>query len=47
MHNGEVVERGNHHELLAMNGRYRQLWAKQVAASLDATKKDPEDLLKD
>lgn len=31
MHDGAVVERGTHKELLEMGGRYCQLWDKQVA----------------
>lgn len=47
MHEGEVVERGTHHELLERSGRYRHLWEMQVAANLDATKKAPEEVLKE
>ena len=29
---GEIVERGTHAELLALNGRYRQLYDKQYSS---------------
>ena len=29
LEHGEIVERGSHEELLAVNGRYRQLYDKQ------------------
>ncbi len=32
---GEIVERGTHEELLARNGRYRQLYDKQYRFELD------------
>ncbi len=32
---GEIVERGTHDELLAMNGRYRQLYDKQYRFEMD------------
>ncbi len=34
-HEGEIVERGTHAELLDKNGRYTQLWSKQSSASSD------------
>lgn len=34
MHEGVIVERGTHHELLASKGRYHRLWNKQVAATM-------------
>lgn len=34
LQNGQVVEQGNHSELLAMNGRYSQLWAMQDSQAL-------------
>ena len=30
LHNGEIVQRGRHHELLARPGRYRSMWEKQT-----------------
>ena len=35
LEHGEIVERGRHHELLAKNGRYRQLYDKQYHAEQD------------
>jgi subfamily B ATP-binding cassette protein MsbA len=32
---GEIVERGTHAELLALNGRYRQLYDKQYRFEMD------------
>jgi len=32
---GEVIERGTHAELLALNGRYRQLYDKQYKFEMD------------
>ncbi len=32
---GEIVERGTHHELLALNGRYRQLYDRQYNVEMD------------
>jgi len=32
---GEIVERGTHRELIAMNGRYRQLYDKQYGMERD------------
>jgi subfamily B ATP-binding cassette protein MsbA len=35
MEEGQIVERGTHRELIAMNGRYRQLYDKQYGAERD------------
>jgi subfamily B ATP-binding cassette protein MsbA len=35
MEEGEIVERGTHRELIALNGRYRQLYDKQYGAEKD------------
>lgn len=32
LNNGQVVEKGNHEELLAMKGRYSSMWRKQIRA---------------
>ena len=36
IHQGRVVEQGTHQELLALNGRYSMMWAKQVKAEARA-----------
>jgi subfamily B ATP-binding cassette protein MsbA len=35
LEDGQIVERGSHRELIAMNGRYRQLYDKQYGAERD------------
>jgi len=35
MEHGQIVERGTHHELLAANGRYAEMWHMQERAALD------------
>ena len=35
MEAGRVLERGNHHALLALNGRYAQMWALQQSGESD------------
>lgn len=32
LHEGRVVERGTHQDLLALNGRYKSMWRKQIKA---------------
>ncbi|EAS33541.2 heavy metal tolerance protein [Coccidioides immitis RS] len=32
LHNGQVIEKGNHEQLLAMRGRYASMWRKQIRA---------------
>lgn len=39
---GEIIERGTHHELLEVNGKYAELWTKQTAGHLStANSKTP------
>jgi ATP-binding cassette subfamily B protein len=33
LEDGQIVERGNHHSLMALNGRYRQLYNLQAGGS--------------
>ena len=40
---GQIVERGTHAELLAMGGRYRQLYDKQYKFEADRFINDGED----
>src|SRR5688500_6329972 len=40
---GEIIERGTHSELLALNGRYRQLYDKQYKFEADRFIHDGED----
>jgi len=44
---GEIVERGTHDELLAQNGRYRQLYDKQYRIELDRFINPGEDFTPD
>jgi hypothetical protein len=30
LHKGKIVERGSHHELLDLGGRYHAMWKKQT-----------------
>lgn len=30
LHNGKIIERGSHHELLDLGGRYHAMWKKQT-----------------
>ena len=45
LENGEIVERGTHDELLAANGRYRQLYDKQYHFETDRFVNPGEDFL--
>ena len=44
---GEIVERGTHDQLLAMNGRYRQLYDKQYRFERDQFINPGEDFTPD
>jgi ATP-binding cassette, subfamily B, putative efflux pump len=43
---GEIIERGSHRELLALNGRYRQLYEKQYGAEKDSFINPGEDFMR-
>jgi subfamily B ATP-binding cassette protein MsbA len=45
MENGQIIERGTHRELLAANGRYRQLYDKQYRIERDQFINPGEDFL--
>src|SRR5258708_5910872 len=45
LENGEIVERGTHRELLALNGRYRQLYDRQHGVESDQFINPGEDFI--
>lgn len=47
MEHGQIVERGTHHELIALDGRYKQLHDKQYAVELDTYVNPGEELARD
>jgi len=44
LHKGEIVERGNHEELLAVGGRYHAMWEKQTTAEKEKREKGTEEV---
>jgi ABC-type multidrug transport system fused ATPase/permease subunit len=45
LENGEIIERGSHRQLLALGGRYRQLYERQYGAEKDEFINPGEDFL--
>lgn len=46
LENGQIVERGTHRELIALGGRYRQLYEKQYGAEKDSFINPGEDFMR-
>ncbi len=41
---GQVIEQGSHEELIARNGKYAELWSKQIFLKPKETKEDVQDI---
>lgn len=41
LHQGEIVERGTHDQLLKLNGRYREMWERQTQQEEDGDQGPP------